>query len=412
MAATMTQTNQNIDELKAIVSKTLEKQGILAKAQAQLRKHVFEALSSTEQQNASHYNVSPKINENDTNDKFAMALIRDFLEYHHLDYTLSLMNTESQKKMEVTQNITRNEIASRLGLGAQKPNPESSLLNQLVKTLFDADVFKPRNSTLTDDITLKPRVSTDGYRSSLDSTSFSMLKPAADTHNTLNQDALQNLELSLPIAKQLPPLPSLHKPSAAIEDIEAEEVEIDVSDLIEANSQTDTNKEEQYTDPGDALDDALDELLESSSNDDQAETQNGDAEELKRVEEMNKEMELLRLQASEFEKLKKESMSAVSSQTCTEYEDDFGSDVMEKQSINNEDEEDMEIEEIEEDIDEEICEESESISVCDEDTTENIYAAKDVEEEVNDDAITKDFTLENIADIIMDVKTEKIKYQL
>eukprot|EP01083_Nonionella_stella_P141830 437701_1 len=163
MAATMTQTNQNIDELKAIVSKTLEKQGILAKAQAQLRKHVFEALSSTEQQNASHYNVSPKINENDTNDKFAMALIRDFLEYHHLDYTLSLMNTESQKKMEVTQNITRNEIASRLGLGAQKPNPESSLLNQLVKTLFDADVFKPRNSTLTDDVTLKPRVSTDVY---------------------------------------------------------------------------------------------------------------------------------------------------------------------------------------------------------------------------------------------------------
>merc|ERR1712154_201238 len=172
MATSQTQQPDQFEELKEIVSKTLEKKGILAKAQAQLRKHVFEALAETEQQNRQKYNMSPQIDENDIRDKFAMALIRDFLSYHHLDYTLSLMNTESQRKLETTQNVTRNEIASRLGLGAQKPSPDCSLLHILIAKLFDGDIFKPRNSTLDSDIKLKPRVSADLYRLSLEKISF------------------------------------------------------------------------------------------------------------------------------------------------------------------------------------------------------------------------------------------------
>ena len=163
-STTQTQQSTHLTELKEIVSNTLEKNGILAKAQAQLRKHVFEALSLTEQEDQETYNTAPQIDENDINDQFAMALIRDFLSYHHLDYTLSLMNTECQKKLNSAEHITRNEIASRLGLGAQKPSPDSSLLKQLVSRLFDEDVLKPLNSTLPSDIKLKPRNSTDPFR--------------------------------------------------------------------------------------------------------------------------------------------------------------------------------------------------------------------------------------------------------
>ena len=172
MAGTSASQPDQFEELKDIVSKTLEKRGILAKAQAELRKHVFEALVTTEQEDQKKYNVAPQIDENSMNDKFAMALIRDFLSYHHLDYTLSLMNTESQRKVESTQNITRNEIASRLGLGAQKPTPDCSLLHLLIAKLFESDIFKPRNSTLETDTKLKPRLSADLYRSSLEKLSF------------------------------------------------------------------------------------------------------------------------------------------------------------------------------------------------------------------------------------------------
>merc|ERR1712033_52118 len=55
---------------------------------------------------------------------------------------------------------------------------------------------------------------------------------------------------------------------------------------------------------------------------------------------MNKTMERLRLQTSEFEKLKKESPteSANTSQAATEYEDDFGSEELDAldQDINGE----------------------------------------------------------------------------
>jgi len=425
-ATSQTQQPNQFDELKEIVSKTLEKKGILAKAQAQLRKHVFEALSITEQENERNQNVSPPIDENDMNDKFAMALIRDFLSYHHLDYTLSLMNTESQKKLESTQNITRNEIATRLGLPAQKPNPDSSLLKQLVTKLFDNDVLKPRNSTITNDIKLKPRASNDSYRSTLDSASLSTNTIAFQQQNQSKNDhdrnidnkntkkytnPLENLSFSLPTSSDLPPISSTKK---AIKDIEDIEDEVDISILEDVENVDD---KEKVSTIDDIIDESLEDLLNSSSNGGDQDENDGDEndgdenktneneEELKRIEQMNKTMEQLRQQTSEFEKLKKESISpsqsAISSQTVTEYEDDFGSDDNEDNEDNNDDDTNIDDSIIEEEIDEDIDE--------DIDDDDNIYSAKD---QVNDKEITKDFKLENVADIIMNVKTEKIKFQL
>jgi len=461
-------------ELQEIVQSTLEKQGILAKAQAQLRKHVFEALCFTEQQNKKFQNVSPNIDENNVNDRFAMALIRDFLSYHQLDYTLSLMNTESQKKLEKTQDITRNEIASRLGLGAQKPNPSCSLLHLVVRKLFDVDVLKPRNSTLNDNVKLKPRASNDSYRSTLDSLSISKdtiefqqkksspkfqskspptqkyipKQPALNAEsddakdnndndrndsdlNDIATNPLDNLTLKMAVSNNLPPIPS-NKATNEVEDgikkfIE-EEPEVDISILSDTTKETMEDKEEEETnDDNDKIniDDALDELLDSSSNNGQeAEEADDDIEEeeLRRIEQMNKTMEQLRQQTSEFEKLKKESISP---SIGTEYDDeDFGTDedinsniesVITKDTLNiNDDDEDEDDIEIEEDIDEdiEIDEEeieSQPISNDNDDdeisNTDNIYSAKD-------DKLAADVKLENVADIIMDVQTQKIDFKL
>lgn len=205
-STTQTQQRSHLNELKEIVSATLEKKGILAKTQAKLRKHVFEALSLREQQDKETYQTAPQIDENDANDQFAMALIRDFLSYHHLDYTLSLMNTEIQKKMDAAAHITRNEIASRLGLGAQKPTPDTSLLKLLVAKTFDDDVLKPRNSTLSNEVKLKPRNTNDLYRT-------------PPTTNTAKTSSISNGLSSTLNTKTSPK--SVHSPAATMDDLES-----------------------------------------------------------------------------------------------------------------------------------------------------------------------------------------------
>jgi len=462
------QQGNQLDELKDIVSKTLEKQGVLAKAQAQLRKHVFEALSLTEQQNKEAYQCAPQIDERSVNDQFAMALIRDFLTYHHLDYTLSLMNTESQKKLESTQGITRSEIASRLGLGAQKPDPDGSLLHKLVAKLFDDDVLKPRRSTLTDDVKLKPRASTDSYRSTLDSTSSDRptilfkqstaeqadqvkaepVEPAEASKQFRNP--LENLTFSVPTLNELPPLSG--KGSAAnrrlapispdtLQQPRKDKVDVEVLEEQEQTKQAQTAKETPKAKAREDIDrdplDVLDDLLNSSTNSDditnaqeedeeeeEESESDDDDEELKRMAQMNKTMERLRMQSSAFEKLKKESVSpsqsANSSQTGTgtvdEYEDDFGSEEL----ATKDKEESIDIDDIiEEDIDEdiEIDAESQSASQGGDEDIDNMYAAKDEDEDEDDEAaddllVSKDFKLEDVADIIVDAKTQKVKLQL
>lgn len=159
------------DELKDIITETLEKRGVLAKIQSQLRKHVFSALIFQENKEKSSSVTecdSPPI-LTDEYDQIVLALIRDFLTYHHLDYTLSLMNTECANKLQEIQSITRNEIASKLNLGAQKPQAHKSLLKILVSKTYETDIFKPRGSIISDDCKLKERKSNNSYRDSIES---------------------------------------------------------------------------------------------------------------------------------------------------------------------------------------------------------------------------------------------------
>ena len=59
----------------------------MAKLQAQLRKNVFEVLHDQENMNP-NYNTNEIMKDNI--DKIVINLIREYLSFHHLDYTLSI----------------------------------------------------------------------------------------------------------------------------------------------------------------------------------------------------------------------------------------------------------------------------------------------------------------------------------
>eukprot|EP00485_Elphidium_margaritaceum_P002418 CAMPEP_0202691408 /NCGR_PEP_ID=MMETSP1385-20130828/6128_1 /ASSEMBLY_ACC=CAM_ASM_000861 /TAXON_ID=933848 /ORGANISM="Elphidium margaritaceum" /LENGTH=505 /DNA_ID=CAMNT_0049346809 /DNA_START=58 /DNA_END=1575 /DNA_ORIENTATION=- len=364
--ASINQPSTQFDELKQIVTTTLDKQGILAKAQAQLRKHVFEVLCDRSHTPSSAANLkpassscdaSPKIDDNDMNDKLAMALIHDFLSFHGLHFTLSLMNTESQKKLDCIQGITRNEIASRLGLAAQKPNPRQSLLHELVAKLFDADIFRPKHSTLSTDIRLKPRESAtlsqeytagailnntppppptqqpEQKQAFLSKEAVSKHEQGSEHSNDNDDDAgdvdneAQNenedeiaTETSykddLFSLNEILSVTSLNDAVEAIDNAETPSEEDDNGDEAETETVTEIMEEEEEEEEEDASEEVMEQETEMQ------------LQQLERIEHMSKHMQLTPLTAeySSAQKQYKESVSR--SPSVTEYDDDdeFGSD--------------------------------------------------------------------------------------
>eukprot|EP00484_Ammonia_sp_Unknown_P014798 CAMPEP_0197072850 /NCGR_PEP_ID=MMETSP1384-20130603/210304_1 /TAXON_ID=29189 /ORGANISM="Ammonia sp." /LENGTH=476 /DNA_ID=CAMNT_0042511671 /DNA_START=57 /DNA_END=1487 /DNA_ORIENTATION=+ len=468
-AATTTRPQSNqFDELKTIVTTTLDKKGILAKTQAELRKHVFEVLCGTEQETAkTTENTAPSINTSDINDKFALALIHDFLSYHQLDYTLSLMNTESQKKLDCVQPMTRNEIATRLGLGAQKPTPDSSLLHQLVHKLFDNDVFRPRNSSLTEETKLRPRTppsvavhSNDKNASVVDVDDIAEIDISDITEIAAAE--INAHPLLMPITQKTSRF--VHE-AATLDTTEDEEHEQPQGDdetaenraseagaagmtaVEEAKEREEEMYQKQKMQEEQEMNDALKELLDSSSfNEGELENMQ---QELQRIKQMNTTTTTQVTQPPKQQTLQPQRVShEAASPSVTEYDDDdeFESEELDALNIDDEhieeeevveqqdniennanetntnggdEQQDAETEidieediEEEEDIDEEIDEEieidgdSQIDGVSNDQYTNTTYSLKEEDELANDEQ------LENIADIILNVQNEKIDFQL
>ncbi|ETO09749.1 hypothetical protein RFI_27628 [Reticulomyxa filosa] len=150
-----------LEELKELVTKTLEKRGVLAKIQvlqkkkksknrnkslyaAQLRKDLYSTL--IEQENTNHSVTVPKLFKDDF-DFLSFSLIKEYLTFHHLDYTLSIFEVESQTSVCVhvmyfyalflqksdIKVLQKGEIAAKLNLGTQKSNENYPLLHLLVE---------------------------------------------------------------------------------------------------------------------------------------------------------------------------------------------------------------------------------------------------------------------------------------
>ncbi|XP_071455728.1 centrosomal protein 43-like [Hetaerina americana] len=93
---------EGLTELRDLVAQTLDKNGALAKIKAELRASVFLALEEQE----SIENKTPFLNQplkdflSTSEGELISCLVREFLEYFHLDYTLSVFDQETYHDKE------------------------------------------------------------------------------------------------------------------------------------------------------------------------------------------------------------------------------------------------------------------------------------------------------------------------
>ncbi|XP_012263625.2 uncharacterized protein LOC105690423 [Athalia rosae] len=109
-------------ELRDLVAQTLENNGVLAKVRAELRASVFLALEEQE----SVMNTEPLLNKTvkqylaNPEGRLLFSLVREFLEYFGLDYTISVYDPETYSGKEY--NYTgRNKLCEELGIISNEP---------------------------------------------------------------------------------------------------------------------------------------------------------------------------------------------------------------------------------------------------------------------------------------------------
>ncbi|XP_043492089.1 centrosomal protein 43-like [Polistes fuscatus] len=116
-------------ELRDLVVQTLENNGVLAKVRAELRASVFLALEEQE----SVMNPEPLLNKTvkqylaNSEGKLLFSLVREFLEYFGLDYTISVYDPETYIGKEYNY-VGRNKLCEELGINSSEP-----LLGEILK---------------------------------------------------------------------------------------------------------------------------------------------------------------------------------------------------------------------------------------------------------------------------------------
>lgn len=107
-----------MEELKNIVIQTLESNGILGNLRAQLRSSVFKVIDSQDKNLKDGCGfqwenpLAPKIVET-TEGMLCIDIIREFLEFYRMDYTLSTFLPECSLSQEPK---TRQELEDKIGL--------------------------------------------------------------------------------------------------------------------------------------------------------------------------------------------------------------------------------------------------------------------------------------------------------
>ncbi|XP_033224471.1 uncharacterized protein LOC117177707 isoform X2 [Belonocnema kinseyi] len=115
-------------ELRDLVVQTLENNGVLAKvrnAEPLLNKTVKQYLESSE-------------------GKLLFSLVREFLEYFELDYTISVYDPETHFGKEYNY-VGRNKLCEELGISSTKP-----LLGEILKNHISSVLITPQKNTVCD----------------------------------------------------------------------------------------------------------------------------------------------------------------------------------------------------------------------------------------------------------------------
>ncbi|CAM1328518.1 FGFR1OP (predicted) [Pycnogonum litorale] len=115
----------NDSELRDLVTQTLESNGVLGKIRAQLRASVFLAL---EEQDALR-NKAPSVNKDLKNflltrGLLVFSLLREFLEFYNLEFTLAVLDAESNTK----DRLQRNDLCDEYQLKSCKVPVVTELL--------------------------------------------------------------------------------------------------------------------------------------------------------------------------------------------------------------------------------------------------------------------------------------------
>ncbi|KOC59077.1 FGFR1 oncogene partner [Habropoda laboriosa] len=143
-------------ELRDLVVQTLENNGVLAKVRAELRASVFLALEEQE----SVMNPQPLLNKTvkqylaNSEGKLLFSLVREFLEYFGLDYTISVYDPETYFGKEYNY-VGRNKLCEELGIESNEPLLGEILKNSMNSAFNNTQKNETNDSKLskTDEIT-------------------------------------------------------------------------------------------------------------------------------------------------------------------------------------------------------------------------------------------------------------------
>lgn len=186
-------------ELRDLVVQTLENNGVLAKVRAELRASVFLALEEQE----SVMNPEPLLNKTvkqylaNSEGKLLFSLVREFLEYFGLDYTISVYDPETYFGKEYNY-IGRNKLCEELGIESNEP-----LLGEILKNSMHS-AFKNTQKNNID----KKFNKTDTTETNITNTTFEISIPKVlnneSTSLSNDNDISDNLES---VSQQSPKLP-------------------------------------------------------------------------------------------------------------------------------------------------------------------------------------------------------------
>ncbi|OXU30095.1 hypothetical protein TSAR_004184 [Trichomalopsis sarcophagae] len=176
-------------ELRDLVVQTLENNGVLAKVRAELRASVFLTLEEQE----SVLNPEPFLNKSikqylaNSEGKLLFSLVREFLEYFGLDYTISVFEPETYFGKEYNY-VGRKKLSEELGINSSEP-----LLGEILKNTINGAL----NNTQKNDSSNIKLSNTSGAAENVGNATFDISVPKMlhkDEQESISIDTSEKLE--------------------------------------------------------------------------------------------------------------------------------------------------------------------------------------------------------------------------
>ena len=135
-------------ELRDLVTAALQTSGVLGKIKAQLRSNVYLAIEGDPELKKKSKHVNPKLDKFSATSegRLALQLIREFLVFFGLDYTLMVFEPEALEGRNVTYR-DREKLVENLGF-PDTLNEDSPLMSEVIR-LSKVSILKSETPTPT-----------------------------------------------------------------------------------------------------------------------------------------------------------------------------------------------------------------------------------------------------------------------